>query len=339
MSLSAKRQPEAARPPRPSAAPESNSQTWLLLAFQLPTQEAYQRVRIWRHLQGIGAVSFRNSLYALPSGDTMLEDFEWLLREVRASGGDGALFETRLTASTADETLRALFNAAREADYQALAEELRAIGSGPRRTGGETAATAQTLSRVRRRLGEIEAIDFFDANGRDSVHALIRKLESSLHPARREKRMTATKAPRGLRGRTWVTRAHVKVDRMASSWLIRRRIDPGARFKFVTERGYRPGKDEVRFDMYEAEYTHDADRCTFEVLLDLVADRDAALQTIGEIVHDLDIKDHKFDRPESAGIQQLLEGMMTGAPDDEVRLRRSMDLFDDLYRSFARARR
>ncbi|MCI0435596.1 MAG: chromate resistance protein, partial [Gemmatimonadetes bacterium] len=303
-----------------------------------PTQEAYPRVRIWRHLQGIGAVSFRNSLYVLPASDTTLEDFEWLLREIRASGGDGALFETRLTASTTDESLRGLFNTAREADYRSLAEELREIGVRARKRG-EATEIAQSVSRIRRRLREIEALDFFDANGRDIVHAMLRKLESSPQPSRKEKRMTAVRAPLAQRGRVWVTRAGIKVDRMASSWLIRRRIDPEARFKFVTERNYRPGENELRFDMFEGEYTHDADRCTFEVLLDLVPDRDAGLQAIAEIVHDLDIKDHKFDRPESAGVQQLLQGIMAGTPDDDERIKRSADLFDDLHRSFARSQR
>jgi hypothetical protein len=333
----AKRLADPPRPARQSSSTASGPRTWLLLAFQLPTQEAYQRVKIWRHLQGIGAVSFRNSLYVLPAGETMLEDFEWLLREIRASGGDGALFETRLTAGTTDEALRALFNAAREADYRSLAEELRYIGTKAHKRG-EAADIVQSVSRIRRRLREIEAIDYFDANGRDTVHALLRKLESTPHPSRREKRMTTMKAPLAQRGRVWVTRAHIKVDRMASSWLIRRRIDPDARFKFVTERNYRAGENELRFDMFEGEYTHDADRCTFEVLLDLVPERDAALQSIAEIVHDLDIKDHRFERPEAAGIQQLLEGIMAGSPDDEERVRRAADLFDDLYRSFARTR-
>ena len=72
-------------------------------------------------------------------------------------------------------------------------------------------------------------------------------------------------------GRTWVTRHGVHVDRMASAWLIRRFIDPQARFKFVAARGYRPEPGELRFDMFEAEFSHEGDRCSFEVLVELVA--------------------------------------------------------------------
>lgn len=312
--------------------------TWLLLAFQLPTQEAYQRVKIWRRLQSLGAVSFRNSLYVLPAGDATLEDFEWVLREVREAGGDGALFEAQPTASSSDHTLCALFSDAREADYEVLAEELRAAGAAkPSGANAEPAENSQLIARIRRRLREIEAIDFFNANGRETVHALLRSLEADSPPARSDSLMSPSKSLDDLRGRTWVTRAQVRVDRMASAWLIRRQIDPGAQFRFVVERGYRPAGDELRFDMYEAEYTHDADRCTFEVLLALNPEQDAALTAIAEIVHDLDIKDHKFDRPESAGVRQLLEGIIAGTSDDEERLKRSAVLFDDLYRSFAKS--
>lgn len=141
-----------------------------------------------------------------------------------------------------------------------------------------------------------------------------------------------------LSGRTWVTRANVQVDRMASAWLIKRSIDPTARFKFVTDRHYRPGPDEVRFDMYEAEYTHDAERCTFEVLLDLLERPDPALRRIAEIVHELDLRDHKYQWEETAGVKQLLGGLVANHPRDEDRLDRAGLFFDDLYQGFARAR-
>jgi hypothetical protein len=137
-----------------------------------------------------------------------------------------------------------------------------------------------------------------------------------------------------LQGRVWVTRANVHVDRMASAWLIRRWIDPQAKFKFVSDRHYRPGDNELRFDMYEAEFTHDANRCTFEVLAARLGRDDAALEAIGEIVHDLDLKDQKFGREAAAGVQQLLAGIVAANAEDETRLERAGALFDDLYSSF-----
>lgn len=137
-------------------------------------------------------------------------------------------------------------------------------------------------------------------------------------------------------GRVWVTRRDVFVDRIASAWLIRRFIDPEARFKFVPSRGYVPAPGELRFDMFEAEYTHEGDRCTFETLLRRFGLRDRALRIIGRIVHDIDCKDEKFGRPEAPGIAGLLQGIARSYPDDAARLERGAALFDDLYARFRR---
>lgn len=135
-------------------------------------------------------------------------------------------------------------------------------------------------------------------------------------------------------GRTWVTRQGVKIDRMASAWLIRRFIDPAARFNFVAPRGYKPAGDEVRFDMYEAEFTHEGPHCTFETLLDRFGLPDRALRAIGEIVHDIDCKDEKFERAEAPGLALLVDGIARAHPEDAVRIERAGAVFDDLYAHF-----
>jgi hypothetical protein len=137
-------------------------------------------------------------------------------------------------------------------------------------------------------------------------------------------------------GRTWVTREGVFVDRIGSAWLIRRFIDPEARFKFVPARGYRPEPGELRFDMYEAEYTHEGERCTFQTLLARFGLGDPALEAVGEIVHDIDCKDEQFGRPETQGVARLLRGIADDTPHDAERLERGSRLFDDLYAAFRR---
>ena len=145
-----------------------------------------------------------------------------------------------------------------------------------------------------------------------------------------------TAAPSGpLRDRLWVTRAGVQVDRIASAWLIRRFIDPGARFKFVPGTGYGPQPGELRFDMFEGEFTHRGDRCTFEVLLGDAGLDDPALKAIGEVIHDIDLKDDKYGREEAAGVRSLINGIAASSSDDEQRLTRGFALLDDLYSSFA----
>ena len=135
-------------------------------------------------------------------------------------------------------------------------------------------------------------------------------------------------------GRTWVTREGVHVDRIASAWLIRRFIDPEARFKFVPARGYEPRRGELRFDMFDAEYTHEGDRCTFQTLMVKFGLRDRALAAIGEIVHDIDCKDEQFGRPETAGVASLIRGITRTQDDDLARLERGGSVLDDLYASF-----
>jgi hypothetical protein len=323
-------------------AGDGDARRWWVLAFQLPAQPAYARVKIWRRLQAVGAASFKNALYLMPATDEALEDFEWTLREVRDAGGEGLILDARAVQGFTDEEIIAIFDAAREEQYRAIAEEIRAFSARfERKRNPPTAEEAATQhARFHGRISAIEAIDFFQANGREQVRALLRELEPrnisvdtlGAEPAMETEKLTS------LRGRTWVTRANVHVDRMASAWLIRRWVDPDARFKWVADRNYRPADSEIRFDMYQAEFTHKGDQCTFEVLLGRLELKDSALSAIAEIIHDLDLKDQKFGRKEAAGVQQLLAGIVASQPADDARIERAANLFDDLYHSFERAR-
>jgi hypothetical protein len=123
---------------------------------------------------------------------------------------------------------------------------------------------------------------------------------------------------------------------MASAWLIRRFIDPDARFKFVRGHAYEPQEGEVRFDMFEAEFTHEGDLCTFEVLVRGFRIRDPALRHVAEVVHDIDLKDGKFARPEAAGLAHLLAGIAVRQADDVARLGDGGAVFEALYAGFRR---
>lgn len=139
-------------------------------------------------------------------------------------------------------------------------------------------------------------------------------------------------------GTTWVTRQGVFVDRIASAWLIRRFIDQGARFKFVPARGYQPAAGELRFDMFEGEFTHEGDRCTFEVLQERFAPKDRALRAVAELVHDIDCKDEKFGRAEAAGLAAMMQGLTRTVDEDATRITRGAELLDALYEEFKRSR-
>ena len=308
----------------------------MLLIHQIPPRPAYLRVKVGRHLQRIGAVAIKNAVYALPAGEETQEDLQWVLREVVKGGGDASIVEARFVDGLSDGEIVALFQAAREADYREIAGQARGAGTtfpkrGPPPENRRAEATGQ-VARLRQRLGEIEAIDFFGAPGREIADGLVAGLEERMKPET-ETQTTAKPTMRAqeVQGRIWVTRTGIKVDRMASAWLIRKFIDPKARFKFVPAKGYRPQEGELRFDMFEAEFTHEGDLCTFEVLVRRFGLEDTGLKRLAEIVHDIDVKDGKYGRDEAPGIGQVVAGIAAAHADDEERLARGTALFDDLY--------
>jgi hypothetical protein len=323
---------------------DSTDPRWLLLIHQIPPTPSYLRVKVGRRLQKIGAVAIKNSVYALPRSDQTQEDFHWIRKEILGGGGDATICEARFVDGLSDDQVEALFDSAREVDYGHLAEDarrLRAALSRRRALDEESRSEHETaLARLKKRLADVGALDFFAASGGEAARALIEEVEARLRtlgvPTTDEK-TGETPIPEIRRG-TWVTRKGVHVDRMASTWLIRRFIDPEARFKLVSGRGYRPDPGEVRFDMFEAEFTHEGDRCTFEVLLERFALTDPALRPIAEIVHEVDLKDAKFGRPETAGIDRLIAGIAMMNRDDEARLAQAATVFEALYELFRRKR-
>ena len=285
---------------------------WLLLIHQVPPKPDYARVKIRRRLQSIGAVALKRTVYALPASDQSREDFEWLAREIADMGGEATICEGSFLEPETGTRLIAAQRAERSRAY------------------GEIAASAQRESgdvdRLKRRLALVTGVDHFEAQGRADAEAAIMALEQ------RKAGAEPVGSPEGsMHGRTWVTRAAVHVDRISSAWLIRRFIDRDARFRFVAPKDYRPEPGELRFDMFEGEFTHEGDRCTFETLCRHFALRDRALSAIAEMVHDVDCKDDKFGRAETAGFRLVIDSIVKSHAEDEARLERGMAVLDDLY--------
>jgi hypothetical protein len=328
-----------------AAAPpvgEVKTDSWLLLMHQIPPKPGYLRVKVWRRLQALGAVAIKNSVYALPNTDEAREDFEWVLREIVKEGGEATLCEARLIEGLSDQEVQRLFHAARDVDYAEIGEAARKLAAELPRGAIPTDRRSQLeaeVARLRRRLTEVARIDFFAAPGREAPEGRVSGLEARLRPpGARDGEKSHHRRLEDVRGRVWVTRKGIHIDRIASAWLIRRFVDADARFKFVPAKGYKPQAEELRFDMFEAEFTHDGDLCTFEVLVSRLRLDDRALVPIAEIVHEIDLKDAKFNRPEVIGIDRLIAGIAMGHRDDESRLQRGSAVFDHLYEYFSRKR-
>jgi hypothetical protein len=300
---------------------------WLMLVHQLPAKPAYARVKVWRLLQESGAVSVKSSVYVLPQSSEARAALSAVLVEINRHGGEGVIAEAQLINGMRDKELRELFNKAREADYDAVTAELRELSRHKRRSKAG-------LARLSQRLADITRIDFFGASGREPAEALLARLEHS--GIVREVAPPKTIGPAQMRGKTWVTRRDIYVDRIASAWLITRFIDPAGTLKFVPGRHYEPLPGEYRYDMQDGEFTHEGDNCSFETLLARSGIKDGALKTIAEMVHDMDLKDGKFGHPETAGIGHVIAGICRTQDSDDARVARGRELFDDIYEQFRR---
>jgi hypothetical protein len=325
-------------PARPTREP-----SWLLLIHQIPPKPNYLRIKIGRHLQRLGAVGIKNSVYALPTGEQAREDLNWVLREVVKGGGDASLVEATFVEGLTDVQVQELFRAARDTEYQRIAEDARQLAKELPRRGPvpeeDRAALHAQLVRLQKRVTDVAALDFFEARGREPAEGLLRELAERLAaPAARPRVESVTGIARP-RGAVWVTRTGVHVDRMASAWLIRRFIDGNARFKFVSTKDYLHERGELRFDMFDGEFTHEGDLCTFEVLMARFSLEDRALEAIAQLVHDIDLKDDKHGLPEKAGIERLVNSIALAHGEDEARLDRAAAMFDDLYEGYRRKRR
>jgi hypothetical protein len=296
---------------------------WLLLLFRLPATRKAERVAVWRKLKKSGAIQIQTSTYLLPDESTRYEYFQWLTKEIRDSGGDATLVRARQIEGLPNKKVVELFNAARDKEYAALNKALSGL-IGRRKKRG-TQILADKLERLRKQFREIRKIDFFDSTRAQDVEMLLRRAEGTQRGREILPRVNA----RSYQGKTWLTRPRPEIDRVGSAWLIRKFIDRRAKFTFSRKPSNNPAA--VSFDMVDAEFTHYGDDCTFETLTKRFGIQDKAVQKLGEMIHDADLEDAKFQRSECIGIDRVLKGWANaGLPDNEI-LRRGFECFDALY--------
>lgn len=319
----------------------SDQQKWLLLIHRIPPQPNALRVKIWRRLQQVGAVAIKRSVYAMPLTEQSREDLSWTLKEIVEGGGDGSISEARFVEGLSSEQVVTLFQNARRSDYQKIIQDANLLladwSSGQHDPQDPSVRGPAQVSKLRRRLDEVSAIDFFQAPERGTADILIQDLLSCLSgqiaaPA------TVNDGHDHLKGKIWVTRKNLFVDRLACIWLIRHFVDNKAIFKFVDATPYTPGPNELRFDMFEGEYTHEGNQCTFEVMIQRFQLQDRALAPLAEIVHDIDLKDDKYHRAETSGFNALLAGLTASQENDDQRISEGFPLFENLYAYFQRRR-
>ena len=295
---------------------------WLLLLFSLPTNRNTERVAVWRRLKRLGAVPIKTSTYLLPDEPAQYEQFQWLAQQIRDYGGDSTLVRAQEIEGLTKENVIAMFNDARAKNYAELRKSIQRFIRRRSKTDAETATIE--LERLTRQFREIREIDFFDSACGHDVAMLLRRAEG-----RSRSRHPAVLDAKQYQGKTWLTRPRPEIDRVGSAWLISKFIDRKPRFVFA------PSADAVPtalpFDMLDAEFSHHGNHCTFETLRKRFAIVDKIVVKIGEMIHDADLDDARFQRIEAIGIDRVLKGWAKeGLPDEEI-LRRGFQCFDALY--------
>ena len=273
-------------------------------------------------------------MYVLPNTEQCREDFEWIRSEIVALGGEATVFAAEAISEGGTDDIVAMFRRTREQEYRALKTEIDRLvrrGKTRRPPSSREGPATRSLRTLRDRFSAVERIDFFDAPARAETAASLAMLEQAF-AGRRSAPPSSPNAssPAGFHDRRWVTRRRPGVDRMASAWLIRRFIDPHATFAFTA----RPGRSDVPFDMYTGEFSHQGELCTFEVLADRFQLQNPAVAKLGQIVHDLDMKDAKYDLPEAAAVGRMVDGLRALHADDATLLEHGIGMFDALAQSF-----
>jgi hypothetical protein len=323
-----------------STPAQQQRRAWLLFVHLLPPTPTALRVKTWRRLQQLGAIPVKQSVYVLPDSADTREDFEWLKAEIEGSGGEASVFAASSIDTWSDDELVESFRKSTHAAYLELTEEIRKSQQGieakAKKKGGRAPAVGRLFDGFRERFAALERTDFFGSTGRDRVAAALEQFEKRVtRPSGKAETMPAAKKKTtDFRKRTWVTRPRPGVDRLSSAWLIRRFIDADAKFGFVADRMAAP-KNAIPFDMFGVEFSHVGDHCTFEMLIDTFGIRGAAVSRIASLVHDLDLKDNKFNAPDAPTVSVMIDGLQAMHSDDHALLEAGIQLFEGLFRAFS----
>ena len=303
---------------------------WIALIISLPTGNAATRMRAWRALKAAGASVLRDGVYLLPERDGNRTVFENLRTGVRAGGGTACVLRIE---EPDDGGFAAMFD--RSADYKRLiADSAAMLGH----VSGTNATDAfRQVRRLRKTFDSVSAIDFFPGRERAHADAVLQEVERTVA------RMMAPDEPgdagrpvarlniADYRGRTWATRSRPWVDRLASAWLIRRFIDPEARFVWLDSPADCPA-EALGFDFDGASFSHASALVTFEVLLASFGLTQPALRRLGALVHYLDLGG--MPPAEAVGVESVLAGLRDKIDSDDALLAAAGAVFDGLLVTF-----
>jgi hypothetical protein len=305
--------------------------SWLFLLFNLPAKHSSDRVKVWRRLKKFGSVQLKTSTYVLPDEPVHYERFQWLAKEIVDIGGEATLVRVKDIEGMPHAAIVAMFNDARARDYDEIFEPLHLLIK-DRKARKQSAETfSNQLQKLRQRFQEILDIDYFQSSRGEDLQQLLQKAEALVSPSKKPETKARLRTE-DYRGKTWITRPRPEIDRVGSAWLIRKFIDLGAKFVFANTPAEFP--QAIPYDMFEVEFSHHGDCCTFETLIQRFGIRDRAVLRLAEFIHDADVEDDKFHRIEGFGIEQIFKGWAKQGLTDQEILSKGFECFDALYAYF-----
>lgn len=302
---------------------------WLVLSYSLPTKSrSAPRVAVWRRLRRLGAFPVAGGAHVLPDRPECLEAFQWLAHEIRNAKGEALLMRVQRFEGLADQQLADQFCAARTSEYRQVGAQAAKLEQALKSGKLKPAARVQNLlARLRRQHAEIARVDYFDCSEGRRVELRLAAIEQLVSPAVALTGTAPSVEIADYRDKRWVTRPHPYVDRLACAWLIRRFINPQVAISYSDK----PHPDEIAFDMEQGQFGHQGNLCTFEVMCVAFGLDDPGLRAIAGIVHEIDLQDSRYTRPETIGVDAVLEGWWKAGLTDAGMEARGLTLFDALY--------
>ena len=311
---------------------------WILFSYSVPAANAKARMRIWRRISACGAVQLKTGLQILPNRDDLLESITWLIGEVTALGGEAIAIQCSRIEGMEDEQIEKLFQGQIDQEFLQIQAEARELLSAASLSVNNDQAkeVLPALRKLRKRCESLQSRDFFPSGAAVKTFALLDTASEKLRRTETAPRPLVSFDRAGYQGRIWVTRVRPYIDRLSSAWLIGRFIDAKAQFRFL-EPGEKaiPAKREIPFDIAGAEFSHQGEQITFEVMargFDLL---DPAIMKISELVRCIDIQEGTILPDDGALLKNLLDGLISISTSDHQLLDRALLIFDALYAGYS----
>lgn len=304
--------------------------SWMVFSYSLPSKSSSSpRVTLWRRLRRLGAISLKGGIHVLPAREECIEAFQWLAQEVQQAKGEALVMQVEQFNGLADQDIIDLFRQARSEDYQEIetkAIELEATVNTELDSGARS-SLLDTLAKLQKQHSDVARVDFFDCAYGPKVMTRLNRIAQTLAPSQPLAAEIPHTTIAAYQNKRWVTRPRPFIDRLACAWFIRRFINPKAVIRYSSH----PEPDEVGFDMKDCEFGHQGNLCSFETMMARFNLDKPGLQTVAEIVHELDLRDGLYVHPETTGIETVVRGwLLEGLSDTDLEAW-GIRLFDGLY--------